>query len=100
MPENVKKPAIRFAGFDDAWEQREFCSLFFDCSIPSNTLSRANLSFEKGEIKNVHYGDVLIKFGAYIDVKKETIPCIIHANEENYRNQFLQNGDVIMADAA
>jgi type I restriction enzyme S subunit len=33
-------------------------------------------------------------------VKKETIPCIIHANEENYRNQFLQNGDVIMADAA
>ncbi|MDC7230118.1 MAG: restriction endonuclease subunit S [Sphaerochaetaceae bacterium] len=99
MPENVKKPAIRFAGFDDAWEQREF-SLFFDCSIPSNTLSRANLSFEKGEIKNVHYGDVLIKFGAYFDVKKETIPCIIHANEENYRNQFLQNGDVIMADAA
>nr|WP_319472775.1 restriction endonuclease subunit S [uncultured Sphaerochaeta sp.] len=92
-------PEIRFAGFTDPWEQREF-SLFFDCSIPSNTLSRANLSFEKGEIKNVHYGDVLIKFGAYIDVKKETIPCIIHANEENYRNQFLQNGDVIMADAA
>ena len=92
-------PQIRFKGFTEAWEQREF-SLFFDCSIPSNTLSRANLSFEKGEIKNVHYGDVLIKFGAYIDVKKETIPCIIHANEENYRNQFLQNGDVIMADAA
>jgi len=93
------KPKIRFKGFTDPWEQRKF-SLFFDCSIPSNTLSRANLSFEKGEIKNVHYGDVLIKFGAYIDVKKETIPCIIHANEENYRNQFLQNGDVIMADAA
>ncbi|MCI2127979.1 MAG: restriction endonuclease subunit S [Sphaerochaeta sp.] len=92
-------PQIRFKGFTEAWEQRKF-SLFFDCSIPSNTLSRANLSFEKGEIKNVHYGDVLIKFGAYIDVKKETIPCIIHANEENYRNQFLQNGDVIMADAA
>ena len=99
MARDEKKPAIRFAGFTDPWEQREF-SLFFDCSIPSNTLSRANLSFEKGEIKNVHYGDVLIKFGAYIDVKKETIPCIIHANEENYRNQFLQNGDVIMADAA
>jgi type I restriction enzyme S subunit len=92
-------PEVRFKGFTETWEQRKF-SLFFDCSIPSNTLSRANLSFEKGEIKNVHYGDVLIKFGAYIDVKKETIPCIIHANEENYRNQFLQNGDVIMADAA
>jgi type I restriction enzyme S subunit len=101
-PNNMNKtntPQIRFKGFTEAWEQRKF-SLFFDCSIPSNTLSRANLSFEKGEIKNVHYGDVLIKFGAYIDVKKETIPCIIHANEENYRNQFLQNGDVIMADAA
>jgi type I restriction enzyme S subunit len=99
MSENARKPSIRFAGFDDAWEQREF-RLFFDCSIPNNTLSRANLSFEKGEIKNVHYGDVLIKFGAYIDVEKEDIPCIIHANEENYKNHFLQNGDVIMADAA
>jgi type I restriction enzyme S subunit len=100
FPKNgLNTPEVRFAGFTDLWEQREF-NLFFDCSIPNNTLSRANLSFEVGEIKNVHYGDVLIKFGASIDVEKDAIPSIIHANEENYRNQFLQNGDVIMADAA
>jgi len=27
MPENAKKPAIRFAGFDDAWEQRKLSEL-------------------------------------------------------------------------
>ncbi len=81
------------------WEQRKF-SFFFDCSIPNNSLSRDKLSFECGEIKNVHYGDVLIKFGACIDVAKDAIPYIICASEEDYKNQYLKNGDVIMADAA
>jgi type I restriction enzyme S subunit len=33
MPENVKKPAIRFAGFDDAWEQRKLGELLIERNI-------------------------------------------------------------------
>src|SRR5574344_1724258 len=64
-----KKPAIRFSGFTDAWEQREFNKTF--SMLPNNTLSRAELDYERGFAKNVHYGDVLIKFGECLDVSCE-----------------------------
>ena len=35
--------------------------------LQNNTLSRAELTAEAGAAKNVHYGDVLIKFGEYLD---------------------------------
>ena len=56
-------PSIRFCGFDDAWEQCEFDEVF-DCTVPNNTLSRAELSYDEGTVLNVHYGDVLIKYKA------------------------------------
>ena len=45
-------------------------------SLQNNTLSRANLSNETGIAKNVHYGDVLIKFGEVLDVSEESLPMI------------------------
>ena len=30
MSENAKKPRIRFKGFTDAWEQREFGNIFIE----------------------------------------------------------------------
>ena len=38
MTEKSTKPQLRFAGFDDTWEQRKFDEVF-DCTIPNNTLS-------------------------------------------------------------
>ena len=35
-------------------------------------LSRADLNYEAGMAKNIHYGDVLIKFGEVLDTRKET----------------------------
>ena len=58
--EKSRKPKIRFKGFTDDWEQREFSEMF-DCTISNNTLSRSELSYEEGSILNVHYGDILIK---------------------------------------
>ena len=40
-------------------------------SLQNNTLSRADLSNETGVAKNVHYGDVMIKFERSLDVSKE-----------------------------
>ena len=70
-------------------------------SLQNNTLSRAELSDELGVAKNVHYGDVLIKFGNVLDVSKERFPMISDEGVlEKYKESFLKNGDVIVADTA
>ena len=92
-------PEIRFAGFTEAWEQRKFSEVF--SFLQNNTLSRADLSEESGAAKNVHYGDVLIKFGEYLDVKKVHLAFIpTEAVANKYKASFLQNGDIIIADTA
>ena len=94
-----KVPDIRFDGFTDDWEQRKLGNVLL--SLQNNTLSRANLSDESGIAKNVHYGDVLIKFGEVLDVRKEKLPMITDENVlSKYKASFLQNGDVIVADTA
>ena len=92
-------PEIRFKGFTDPWEQRKLGDILI--SLQNNTLSRANLSNEAGVAKNVHYGDVLIKFGEVLDVSKEKLPMISDESVlSKYKSSFLQNGDVIVADTA
>ena len=92
-------PEIRFSGFTDAWEQREFGDAF--ATLQNNTLSRADLSIGRDGAMNVHYGDVLIKFGECLDVRKETLPMISNeATIRKYKQSFLQNGDVVIADTA
>ena len=93
------KPKIRFKGYEDDWEQRKLGDVLV--SLQNNTLSRADLSKEIGVAKNVHYGDVLIKFGEVLDVSKEKLPMILDENVlTKYNASFLQNGDVIVADTA
>ncbi|CCZ43046.1 restriction endonuclease S subunits [Clostridium sp. CAG:122] len=94
-----KNPEIRFDGFTNDWEQRKLGEIMV--SLQNNTLSRANLSNETGIAKNVHYGDVLIKFGEVLDVSEESLPMISDEGVlTKYKASFLQNGDVIVADTA
>ena len=99
MTEKNAKPQLRFAGFDDTWEQRKFGEVF-DCTVPNNTLSRAELSYDEGTVLNVHYGDVLIKYGSVLDVQKDDIPRIPHRCREDFNGALLQDGDIIIADTA
>ena len=99
MTKKSNAPAIRFKGFSDAWEQRKFDEVF-DCTVPNNTLSRAELSYDEGTVLNVHYGDVLIKYGSVLDVQKDDIPRIPHRCREDFNGALLQDGDVIIADTA
>lgn len=100
FPKNGEKnPEIRFEGFTDDWEQRKLGDVLI--CLQNNTFSRADLSNETGVAKNVHYGDVLVKFGEVLDVSKEQLPMI--SDERvliKYKASFLQNGDVIVADTA
>ena len=100
FPQNGSSyPEIRFKGFTDPWEQRKFDEVF-DCTVPNNTLSRAELSYDEGTVLNVHYGDVLIKYGSVLDVQKDDIPRIPHRCREDFNGALLQDGDVIIADTA
>ena len=100
FPENGSPyPEIRFKGFTDAWEQRELSdTLDF---LSNNTLSRAELSEDTGTYKNVHYGDVLIKFGEYIDAQSTNLPYISDDEKaKKFESSKLQDGDIIIADTA
>ena len=100
FPKNgANVPEIRFKGFTDAWEQRKLGEALI--SLQNNTLSRADLSSEEGIAKNIHYGDILVKFGEVIDVKTKSLPMISDETViAKYKSSFLQNGDIIVADTA
>ena len=69
--------------------------------LTNNTLSRAELNYNGGVCKNVHYGDVLIRFPAHIDISSSDVPYI---NDQSFSLKLncslLQSGDIVIADTA
>lgn len=69
---------------------------------PTNSLSRNQLNYDGGEVKNIHYGDIHTKFKTLFDVTKENVPFINSDvkvekfSEENY----CKPGDLVIADAS
>lgn len=80
-----------------SWEIIQFSKLF--SFLSNNTLSRNELT-EDGNIKNIHYGDILVKYGDCVDVSNEKIPYIKSDIKLSDNIKFLNNGDVIIADTA
>lgn len=94
------KPRVRFKGFEEDWKTVPFDIVFR--YLKSNTLSRADLNETLGSARNIHYGDILIKFGTLIDIRKDDLPYITNhflANQLT-NNCKLQKGDIVFADAA
>ncbi len=96
----MAKPEIRLKGFEGEWVRDSFSNSFQ--FLKNNSLSRAELNYEKGRAKNVHYGDVLIKFGEILDISCSTLPFISNNEiaDKQAKESFLQNGDIVFADAA
>ena len=70
--------------------------------LQNNTFSRDNLSVGGNGVRNVHYGDVLIKYGAVLDLHSENVP-VINAEQDISKFSalsYLRNGDVVFADTA
>ena len=59
------------------------------------------MNYDDGTYKNIHYGDVLIKFPAHINVEDQEVPFV---NEDSSSSKFddalLQDGDIVIADTA
>lgn len=80
-----------------AWEQRKFSNEF--TFLRNNTLSRSELGNDEGSAFDIHYGDVLTKFGSVIDLESDRLPCV--ANDDIASKATcdpLKDGDVIIAD--
>lgn len=69
--------------------------------LKNNTLSRAGLNGENGTARNVHYGDILIKFGDCLDGERNDLPFITDDTVlPKFAGSILREGDVIFADTA
>ena len=85
--------------YTHAWEKRKLGNIY-NFSISTNSLSRSQLNYDKGEIKNIHYGDILVNYSSILDVETDKIPFITDGTLDKYKPNLLKNGDVIFADAA
>lgn len=92
-------PEIRFKGFKGEWVKKKLGTS--TTTISNNTLSRANLNYNSGLAKNIHYGDILVKFGEVLNIQSDRIPFISDdAQAKKLIPSKLQNGDIVMTDAA
>ncbi|HGK7336302.1 TPA: restriction endonuclease subunit S [Streptococcus suis] len=92
-------PRLRFPGFTDAWKQRKLGEVA-DFSIKTNSLSRDKLSSYFYEVQNIHYGDILTKYDAILDVCNKELPSIIGSTISDFVDALLIEGDIVFADAA
>ncbi|MBE5710900.1 MAG: restriction endonuclease subunit S [Slackia sp.] len=81
------------------WEQRKLGDCFD--FLQNNTLSRADLNPESGSARNIHYGDILIKFGDCLGLGSDKLPFVDDESIlSKYANSTLRVGDIIFADTA
>ncbi|CYT94596.1 restriction endonuclease subunit S [Streptococcus suis] len=92
-------PELRFPEFTDAWKQRKLGEVA-DFSIKTNSLSRDKLSSYFYEVQNIHYGDILTKYDAILDVCNKELPSIIGSTISDFADALLSEGDIVFADAA
>jgi type I restriction enzyme, S subunit len=88
----------RLKGFSGKWKYQGFKDTFD--LLPNNTYSRDNMNDFIGPYLNVHYGDVLIKYGAILDCEKAAIPHLDSDIRIKNQKMFAQEGDIIIADTA
>lgn len=98
---NMNEPKLRFKADDGGkfpdWEEKSFEQTF--SNLNNSTFSRDCLNYENGNVKYIHYGDILVKFGETVDVNNCIVPYVNDGlNCEKYNT--LENGDVVIADTA
>ena len=78
------------------WEVKRFDECF--TLMRNNTYARECLTDHSGSVANVHYGDILVKYGAVLDFVKDSIPYLKPGVKPN--KDLLKDGDIIFADTA
>ncbi len=70
--------------------------------LQNNTFSRDDLIQYGGTVRDIHYGDILVKYGATVNLSSVDVPCIKPEKDISKFsiNSYLQNGDIVIADTA
>jgi len=85
----------------ESWEVKPFSEIFE--IIKTQSHSRNKLTFGKTDTKilNIHYGDIHAKFkDNIVDLELDEVPYIIDEHVDENKNNFLKDGDVVIADAS
>lgn len=100
--EGHKVPNYRFPEFekDGEWVDETVRDVYDFKG--TNSFSRENLYYEKGKVKNIHYGDIHTKFNTLFDIAKERVPYInVNISIEKIKKEsYCVEGDMIFADAS
>ena len=90
-------PKLRFKEFNDEWENYSFNDVFL--LLNNNSLSRSELNYNYGDYRNIHYGDILIKYSNILDCSKSQLP-FINSKIDIKKWMLLKDNDIIFADTA
>lgn len=97
----MKEPKLRFKADDGAkfpdWEKNNFSDVFD--SINNSTFSRDCLNYVDGNVKYIHYGDILTTFDSTVNVEASDVPYV-NKDIDCQKYQLLADGDIIVADTA
>ena len=95
IPQGYKQAELGIIPED--WEVKPF-SQIFDI-YPNNTYPRDCMNDSRGVVRNIHYGDVLIKYPTIVDAEKCAIPYLNEGVKIKLQ-KLVQSGDIIIADTA
>lgn len=98
--DQVNIPQLRFPEFSGEWEKDSIDNIFR--FIPTNSFSRKQLNNTRGNIYNIHYGDIHTKFNVSFDLNTEDVPYINDNSvvSEITPDTYCREGDVVISDAS
>ena len=87
----AQSPSCKIVKLGDAFEL-----------LQNNTFSRDDLTTNPSSVQNIHYGDVLVKYGAVTNISEYTPPYIKPTiNLQKFvATSYLRDGDIVFADTA
>jgi type I restriction enzyme S subunit len=82
------------------WEEKRYDSVYSFKN--TNSYSRDLLTYEEGEVRNIHYGDIHTKFKSNFVLKNERVPFIKPEVELKRISEdcYCRDGDLVIADAS
>ena len=87
----AQSPSCKIVKLGDAFEL-----------LQNNTFSRDDLTTNPSSVQNIHYGDVLVKYGAVVNISEATPPYIKPTIDlqKFVATSYLRDGDIVFADTA
>ena len=108
MENKLREPTLRFPEFASTssaqsagdWVEKRYGDIYSFHS--TNSLSRDKLNYEKGDVYNVHYGDIHTKFSTMFELENEFVPYINSDIDLSKikPESYCQVGDLVVADAS